>query len=156
MTWECGAPRVAPEDARRPSPVRTDGGCPPEDVPDGGFDEWLDAIADGEPYFLACSDGHGSLPPRRVCPACGKGDLTPTDLPTPGEVLVRSRVEVATPGFADDVPYVTAIAEFGGVRITGVVRGVNPDAVERGLAVLPRIEERTTTGERLLVLRPAK
>jgi uncharacterized OB-fold protein len=135
--------------------IRTDGGLPTDDVPDGGFDEWLDAIADGPPYFLACPNGHGSLPPRRVCPTCGSDGLTETPLPTPGEVLVRSTVEVATPGFADDAPYVTAIAGFDGVQMTGVVRGVEPDAVERGLAVVPRVEERETTGERLLVFRPA-
>jgi uncharacterized OB-fold protein len=135
--------------------IRTDGGLPTEDVPDGGFDEWLDAIADGAPYYLACPAGHGSLPPRRVCPTCGDGDLAETPLPTPGEVLVHSTVEVATPGFADDAPYVTAIADFDGVQVTGVVRGVEPDAVERGLAVVPRVEERATTGERLLVFRPA-
>jgi uncharacterized OB-fold protein len=142
-----------PPGAPRRDGIRTDGGRP-ADVPDGGFDEWLDAIADGDPYALVCPEGHESLPPRRVCPDCGSDDLTETALPSPGEVLVRSTVEVATPGFADDTPYVTAIAAFGDVQVTGVVRGVDHDAVERKLAVEPHVEERETTGERLLVFRP--
>ena len=123
-------------------------------VRDAGYDDWLDAVADGEAYFLACADGHGWLPPRRVCPACG-GALDREPLAEPGTVETYTVVHVTTPQLADDTPYVTAIAGFGPVRLTGFLRGVEPGALETGLAVSPGVEETETTGGRALVLRPA-
>ena len=38
---------------------------------DGAYDDFLDAIEAGEGYYLECENGHGWLPPRRVCPECG-------------------------------------------------------------------------------------
>ena len=35
-----------------------------ERVRDAGYDDFLDAVEDGEPYYLAGSDGNGWLPPR--------------------------------------------------------------------------------------------
>src|SRR6056297_1929720 len=35
------------------------------DYHDEGYDDWLDAIEDGDGYYLECENGHGSLPPRR-------------------------------------------------------------------------------------------
>jgi len=61
---------------------------------------------------------------------------------------------VATPQFEDDAPYVTAIAEFGPVSITGLVRGVDPEDVSMGDAVGIEVGERETTGERAVVFRP--
>lgn len=131
----------------------SDSGNP--EVRDAGFDDFLDAIAAGEGYYLECSDGHGSLPPRRACPRCGDTELAERPLDDRGEVVTFTLVHVATPQFDDDVPYVTAIADFGPVRLTGIVRGTEPEAVELGQAVEPAVEESATTGERLLVLRPA-
>lgn len=114
----------------------------------------LDALAEGEGFYLACSNGHGSLPPRLVCPRCGDRDLTERPLPGEGTVETYTVVSVATPSFVDDVPYATAIADFGDVRLTGVFRGVSPDEVEVGTTVEPDVGETGTTGERILVLRP--
>ncbi|MFB6136515.1 MAG: Zn-ribbon domain-containing OB-fold protein [Halobacteriaceae archaeon] len=125
-----------------------------DDARDAGFDDFLDALADGDGYYLRCSNGHGSLPPRRVCPECGDRTLEERPLPDGGEVVTFTVVRVATPRFADDVPYVTAVAEFGDVRLTGVLRGVDPDDAARGLAVEATVEETQTTGERLLAFRP--
>lgn len=106
-----------------------------------GFDEWLDAIAAGEAYYLACSEGHGSLPPRRACPVCGDLELTETPLEAPGTVVTFTVVHVPTPQFEGQAPYVTAIAEFGPVRLTGIMRGIEPEAVETGLSVRPDVRE---------------
>ncbi|MDY6817972.1 MAG: Zn-ribbon domain-containing OB-fold protein [Halobacteriales archaeon] len=119
-----------------------------------GFDEFLDAIEDGEGYYMRCPNGHGSLPPRRACPECGSPEIAEEPLPDSGTVETFTVVHVGTPHFADDAPYVTAIAAFDSVRITGVLRGVDPDDVETGIDVEPTVEQRETNDERLLVFRP--
>ena len=127
-----------------------------ESVRDEGYDEFLDALAaeDMDGYYLECPNGHGSLPPRRACPHCGETALEETPLPDDGRVVTYTVVHVPTPQFEADAPYVTAIADFGSVRLTGIVRGIDPDTVETGLTVWPTVEETETTGRRLLVFRP--
>jgi len=122
------------------------------------YDEWLDAIDAGEGFYLSSPTGVGSLPPRRVCLETGSTDLTREPLPESGTIDTYSVVHVATPGFADDAPYVSAIASFGPVRITGVVRGVDPDAAGDateliGTEVRLTVETRETTDDQLVVLR---
>ncbi|MCD2198344.1 Zn-ribbon domain-containing OB-fold protein [Halobacterium sp. KA-4] len=124
-----------------------------EPVRDAGFDEFLDALADGEGYYVECANGHGSLPPRRVCPECGSADLDETPLPDSGEVATYTRVHVPAPSFADDAPYVTAVVDFGPVRLTGQVQADVED-VEIGLDVEPGFGETETRGERLVVFEP--
>ncbi len=124
-----------------------------DEVRDAGYDDWLDAVAAGEGYYLECPNGHGSLPPRHACPHCGARDLASEPLPETGEIEVHTVVHVATPGFVHDAPYATALADFGPVRLTGVVRGVEPADVENGATVEAEVGESETTGERLLVLR---
>jgi uncharacterized OB-fold protein len=116
---------------------------------DGGYDDWLDAVDAGEAHYLSCENGHGWLPPRRVCPRCG-GDLHEEPLPETGEVASYTVVHVPTPSFADDAPYATAIASFGPVRLTGITRSFEGLAV--GDRVTPAVGERRTDGERLLLL----
>jgi uncharacterized OB-fold protein len=120
---------------------------------DAGYDEWLDAVGEGEGYYLECPEGHGSLPPRRVCPECAAADLDRTDLPESGTIETFTVCHVAGPSFADEQPYVTAIAEFGPVRLTGVVRGTDPDDVSVGAPVEVGKGTNETTGEDLLILR---
>ena len=119
----------------------------------GEYDDWLDSIEADEGYYLECEAGHGWLPPRRVCPDCGSRDLQAEPLPDSGEIATHTTITVATPQFEDDAPYVTAIADFGSVRLTGLLRGVEHDAVETGLRVAPDVGETETTGDRALLLR---
>ncbi len=123
-------------------------------VRDAGFDEWLDAASEGEAYYLECPEGHGSLPPRRVCPDCGSTDLEETPLPESGEIETFTVTHIPTPAFEEDAPYATAIANFGPVRITGQVVGVDVDAVENGLEVELEVTVSETTGERVLGFSP--
>ncbi|MBX0293697.1 Zn-ribbon domain-containing OB-fold protein [Haloarcula nitratireducens] len=125
-----------------------------EKAPDGAYDAWLNAIEDGEAHYLECENGHGWLPPRRVCPVCSSRDLTEKSLPDSGEIASHTTITVATPQFEDDAPYVTAIADFGPVSVTGLVRGVEPEDVEIGDVVGVEVGERETTGDRAVVLRP--
>jgi uncharacterized OB-fold protein len=61
---------------------------------------------------------------------------------------------VPTPAFEADAPYVTALADFDDVTITGVLRGDDPENVAIGDPVGVDVGERATTGDRLVVLRP--
>jgi hypothetical protein len=121
---------------------------------DESFDDWLDAIEDGEAHYLECENGHGYLPPRRVCPDCGSRELTETDLPEAGEIATYTAINVAAPDFSEDTPYVTAVADFGPVRITGVLPDIDPDTVETGMVVGVAVGERVTTGDDMVVFEP--
>ena len=124
-------------------------------VRDGGYDDLLDAIAEGQPYYLECPEGHGSFPPRQVCPYCGAAELAETPLPETGQIEAHTVVHVPTPRFVDDAPYVTAVANFGPVRLTGQVTGLSPDEVENGQEIVVDVGRTQTGGERLLVFEPA-
>jgi len=123
-------------------------------VRDEGFDEWLDAAEEGEAYYLECPEGHGSLPPRRVCPECGATDLEEVPMPQTGQIETFTITYVPTPAFEDDAPYATAIASFGPVSLTGQVVGIDPDEVADGLEVELAIARSTTTGERVIGFSP--
>ena len=120
----------------------------------GEYDDWLDSVEEGEGYYVECEAGHGWLPPRRVCPGCGSRDLSAEPLPDSGELVTHTLITVATPQFEDDAPYVTAIADFGPVSVTGLVRGVDPEDVTMGDVVGIEVGERETTGDRAVVFRP--
>ena len=119
------------------------------------YDEWLDAIENGEAFYLESPAGHGSLPPRRVCPHSGSTDLIQEPLPEIGAVETYTVVHVAAEKFNDDTPYVSAVVDFGPVALTGILRGVDPEAVAVGDEVSVSVETRETTDDRLVVFRPA-
>ena len=121
---------------------------------DAGFDEWLDAAEADAAYYLECPNGHGSLPPRRVGPDCGATDLEEGDLPATGEIRTFTVTHVPTPAFEEDAPYATAVADFGPVRITGQVVGVELETIENGLEVELEVTVSETTGERVLGFSP--
>lgn len=119
-----------------------------------GYDGFLDALEAGDGFHLECANGHGSLPPRRACPHCGDTRLSETALPATGTVETYTVVHVPTPQLADDVPYVTAIAGFGPVRLSGFLRGVAIDDDHVGTAVAPTVASTETEAQRAIVLRP--
>jgi uncharacterized OB-fold protein len=119
-----------------------------------GFEDVLDAVADGEGYYLECENGHGHLPPRRICPDCGSRAFTERPVPAAGEVETYTITRVATPEFEADTPYVVAVADFGPVRLTGQVRDVDAEDVEVGMVVAVDVDKRATTDDDLLVFRP--
>ncbi|MFC3478810.1 Zn-ribbon domain-containing OB-fold protein [Halobacterium litoreum] len=119
------------------------------DVRDAGYDDFVDALADGEGYYVECDEGHGSLPPRRACPHCASRDLSEEPLPETGTVESCTEIHVPTPSFADDAPYVVAVVDFGPVRVTGQVLA-DPEDVEIGSTVAPTVTETATEGDRLV------
>lgn len=119
-----------------------------------GYDGFLEGVADGEATYRECSNGHGSLPPRRACPRCGDTELSDAPLPDTGTVETYTEVHVTTPQLEADAPYLTAVARFGPVRVTGFLRGIDPDEVSVGTQVRLTVETTATEGERALVLRP--
>lgn len=121
---------------------------------DRGYDEWVDALGDGAGFYLRCPEGHGSLPPRRTCPHCGAAELAETPLPEAGTVETFTEMHVAGPEFDDRTPYVTAIASFGDVRLTGVLRGASGEDAEIGLSVGVDTAENPDTGNPVVVFRP--
>ena len=124
------------------------------DVPDAGYDDFLDAVEDGTPYYLAGPDGDGWLPPRRVDPATGSRELTEEPLPETGEILTFTQTHVPSPEFTEDAPFVVAIADFGPVNVTGQIRGLEPGDVEIGQEVTIALDRTETNDERLIVFEP--
>lgn len=121
---------------------------------DAGYDDFLDALDDDAGYYLECPNGHGSLPPRRVCPQCGDRPLNEVPLPPVGRIATFTVISVATPQLAEDTPYVTGVIDFDAVQVTAFIRGVDPEDVEVGLPVELGVEKTETTGERAIVARP--
>lgn len=115
-------------------------------------DEFCRAIETGDPFYLACPNGHGSVPPRRACPHCGAQQLTVEVLPDIGQVKAATVVHVATSAFADSAPYVTAIADFGPVSLTGVI--AKTDTVEHGMDVTVSIKRTDERSHPTLVFEP--
>ncbi|MFB6266331.1 MAG: Zn-ribbon domain-containing OB-fold protein [Halodesulfurarchaeum sp.] len=125
-----------------------------EPVRDGAYDDLLDAMEGDEGYYLQSSSGRGWLPPRAVDPTSGETELTEQPLPDRGEVETYTVINVATPDFADDAPFALAIVDMGPVKLTGQIRGVDPEDVEIGMAVEPTVVRAETTGERLIGFEP--
>jgi len=124
------------------------------DARDAGYDDFLDAVEAGEPYYLESPSGNGWLPPREVDPETGERELVEKDLPETGEILTYTITNVAGPSFADDTPYVVAVAEFGPVNVTGQIRGVDHDEVDIGDEVALSVGRNETEDERVVVFEP--
>jgi uncharacterized OB-fold protein len=120
---------------------------------DEGYDDFLDAAGEGEAYYLSCENGHGSLPPRRTCPHCGSPELSEEPLPEVGTIETYTTTQVAAPSFSAKAPYTTAIADFGPVRVTAVVRA-DPEDVSVGTTVGLAVGRNTLTGNRMLTFHP--
>ena len=121
---------------------------------DRSYEAFCAAIEAGEGFYLECQDGHGSVPPRRVCPACGAQSLTARALPKTGTVQAQTEVHVATPAFADLAPYVSALADFDPVTLTGIVVETTLDTVEYGTEVTVGVERSDDRERPTLVFEP--
>lgn len=120
---------------------------------DDGFDDFLDAVEEDEPFYLEREDGEPYLPPAPRDPSTG-GDLTRQSLPDTGTILTHTTTHVPTPDFADDAPYVTAVVSIGPVKLTGQVRDIASEDVRIGQSVELGIERTETGDDRIIVFSP--
>ena len=118
------------------------------------FDEFVDALADGEGFYLECTDGHASLPPRTCCPDCGDSELERRPLPERGELASRTTIRAPAPQFEAEAPYVLGIASIGPIRLTGRLEGVDPDGDDVDIGAPVAVGVRETTDGRLVVFGP--
>lgn len=108
----------------------------------------LPAVATGMLHVQRCSDcGTWRHPPRWYCPSCHSGRYAFEPVSGRGEIysLAINHFTVDQAWIAE-VPYVTAVVELAeGPRVVGALRGVAPEDVEIGQAVVvtpePRGEE---------------
>ena len=116
----------------------------------GAHAAWLDAIESGRGFYLECPDGHGWLPPRGVCKTCGTTELDRVALPASGVIETYTEIHVPSPRFEHEDSVVVAIADFGGVSITGRLDVTEDESIELGAAVELAVERSATTDERIL------
>lgn len=79
--------------------------------------------------------------------------MTEAPLADVGTLQTYTVVHVSPPSFRPETPYVTGIASFGDVRVTGVVTDVDPDDVTVGMTV--RLGCLENGDDRYLALSPA-
>lgn len=121
------------------------------------FDSFTDAIESAEQQYLACETcGHGTLPPRRLCPACGSTELTPGPLSERGEILSFTEISVTTPKFHGETPYTVALVELNEeITLTGQLRDATADDIAIGDEVVLGTESHDE-GTAVLTFRPAE
>ncbi|WP_435158293.1 Zn-ribbon domain-containing OB-fold protein [Haladaptatus sp. DFWS20] len=122
-----------------------------EEESDATYAALLDAIETDGGFYLECSNEHGSLPPRRVCPECGSTPLSREPLPKSGTIETYTEIHVTPPRFQDEGPIVVAIAEFGPVRLTGYVQDSDGDTIELGQPIELDVNEHRDMSERFIV-----
>jgi len=80
--------------------------------------------------------GRRFLPPKMFCPYCGSRDLCWVESDRVGVIVSFTEVHVPLKGFEGFAPYVVVIVEFeGGVRLPGILRGVDVKGLNVGLKV---------------------
>lgn len=121
------------------------------------FDDFTDAIGSGDQQHLVCEAcGDATLPPRRICPACGSTALSREPLPDRGEILSFTEISVTTPKFQGETPYtVVLVALAEGVQLTGQLREATAEAIDIGDQVRLGTEPREE-GATLLTFRPVE
>lgn len=87
------------------------------------------------PYCAACQ--RCFFYPRALCPRCGSRDVSWRQSAGQGHVYTFCvQYTSRLPGFADALPFITAIVELAeGVRLTTFLTGVAPAAARCGMPV---------------------
>jgi uncharacterized OB-fold protein len=117
------------------------------------YDDFLDALLEGDGFYLECSNGHPSFPPHQVCSVCGESDVTKQSLSDRGTVIAHTIIHVPPPRFRDRAPYVVAIADLDGVELTGHLVNEAVDAIENGAEVSVTADRTDQTNERYIKFR---
>ncbi|MCO8268789.1 OB-fold domain-containing protein [Haloferax sp. AB510] len=125
-----------------------------DDVSNGDHATWLDAIESDDGFYLECPNGHAWIPPRRVCKTCGSETLDRVPLSTTGRIVTYTEIHVPAPRFEHRDRVVVAIADFGGVSITGRLDDAATESIEQGTAVELDVEQSASTDERIVTFHP--
>ncbi|MGQ4554283.1 OB-fold domain-containing protein [Halobellus sp. GM3] len=124
------------------------------DIEHASHGEWLEAIAANDAFALVCPNGHTWLPPRRACSRCGATDFDRRPLPDKGSIETYTEICVLPPRYEYRDAVGVAIAEFGGVRITGRLSDGAFESLEPGTPVELSIGDVGTTDEQTVVFCP--
>lgn len=125
-----------------------------DEVSNGDHTAWLDAIESGDGFYLECPNGHGWIPPRRICKTCGSETLDRAPLPTSGRIETYTDIHVPAPRFEHRDRVVVAIANFEGVSITGRLENAAIQSIEPGTTVELDVEQSATRDERIVTFHP--
>jgi len=91
----------------------------------------------GEKRLMAarCSKcGELLLPPRSMCTKCLSTDLKWVELEKRGRLLTYTTIHVAPTQFQSMAPYTVGIIKLkDGLKLPGMIRGVEPEEVEVGM-----------------------
>jgi uncharacterized OB-fold protein len=121
------------------------------------FDAFTDAIEADEQEYLTCTTcGHGTLPPRQMCPTCGSTDLTRKPLSRRGEIVSFTTISITIPKFHGETPYTVALVELDEeITLTGQLRDVTPEELAIGDEVVLGTEPHDE-GTDIITFRPVE
>lgn len=85
------------------------------------------------------------------CPYHGSTQLEETDTPEASALTPYTQVSVPTPQFAEDAPYITAIASFGPVDVTGILNDTASKHVDIGNDVTLTVDQRESHSSQMAV-----
>lgn len=87
--------------------------------------------------------GYIMLPPRPVCSRCYSKNMQWREVKTEGTLQTYTVIHIAPAQFQSMAPYAVGIVQFeDGLRIPGMIRGVEPDKLKIGMKL--KIEFDTT------------
>lgn len=81
---------------------------------------FVDYLEKGELRGTKCRQcGETFFPPRASCSKCLNEDMEWIKIEGTGNLISFTKVNYAPTGFEADVPYILALADFGGIRVFG-------------------------------------
>lgn len=95
-------------------------------------------VSEGKLMAAKCSKcGAMLLPPRPLCTKCFSTDFEWIELSGRGELLSYTVIHVSPPQFESMAPYIVGIVKLEeGLRLPGMIRGVEPEKIRVGMALM--------------------
>ncbi len=114
------------------------------DIPISRTHEFWDALKEGRFVTTKCAKcGKVSFPPQADCPRCMSGEFSWVDLGKEATLVTFTYVQITPASFADNDPYIIAIAEFPDTtKVLAWLEGVQPENAKPGMKV--KVEARTS------------
>jgi uncharacterized protein len=113
--------------------------------------DFFERAGQGQLTGITCGGcGALAIPPRELCPECGKREWSPAPLSGDGEIASFTVIRIAPRGHTGDAPYaIAAVRLVEGVSVLGRVVDIPFDdlAIGRKVRFRPlRIREQTALG----------